>query len=162
MRVRISQIHPDRIAAVFGLNLMDTAHHFVERLLPGNLLPAASDATYRSCQPIRILIQVFQRGCFRAHISSAEDVALVAANRYDVLAVDLDLEAAHRLAQVAGAVVDGLLSAHAASIPRSGFLRITDRVDEIAARFDTLLATGELDALVSRRRYAIGLPPWAA
>jgi hypothetical protein len=43
--------------------------------------------------------------------------------------------------------VDGLLSAHAASLHRSGFLRITDRVDEIAARFDTLIATGELDAL---------------
>ena len=82
----------------------------------------------------------------RNNRSSTEDVALVAANRYDLLAVDLDLEAAHRLAQVAGAVVDGLLSAHAASLQRSGFLRITDRVDEIAARFDTLIATGELDA----------------
>jgi len=136
----------DRIAAVFGLNLMDTAHHLVERLLPGYPLPAASEATYRSCQPIRIFVQVFQRGCFRAHISSAEDLALVAANRYDVLAVDFDLEAAHRLAKVAGAVVDGLLIAHAASLPRSALLRITDRVDEIAACFDTLIATGELDA----------------
>lgn len=29
----------------------------------------------------------------------------------------------------------------------SGFMQITDRVDEIAARFDTLLVTGGLDAL---------------
>ena len=43
--------------------------------------------------------------------------------------------------------MDGLPGAHAASLLRSGFLRITDRVDEIAGCLDVFLATGERDAL---------------
>ena len=44
-------------------------------------------------------------------VSSAEDVALIAAYRYDVLAVDFDLQTAHRFAEAAGVVVSGLLGA---------------------------------------------------
>jgi hypothetical protein len=47
-------------------------------------------------------------------VSAAEDVSLIAANRNDFFAVDLDLDSTHGFAQVAGSVVG---TAHSASIP---------------------------------------------
>jgi hypothetical protein len=112
MRVRISEVDPDRIPAVLFLNLLDAIHDFGKRFVPGDRLPTIPHASYRLLQAVGVVVEVFQRRGLRANVTSAEDVSFVAAYRHDFFAVDLDLDSAHRFAEVASSVVGGGLAAH--------------------------------------------------
>ena len=81
--------------------------------------PAVARAAQRLLQAIGVVVQVLERGRLRADVALAEGVVVVTADGADALALHLDAEPAHGLAEVAGAEVDPGLG-HDASDPSSG------------------------------------------
>jgi hypothetical protein len=103
---RVAEVDRDRIAPVLLEERGEAAVHGRERLLPADLLEApVRPAPQRHAQPVGIVVQLLQRVRLRAEEPLREDVLLVSADRGDVAAVGLDLEATGRLAQGARAVV---------------------------------------------------------
>src|SRR5207244_9577775 len=74
----------------------------VEGGVPADFLAVGSPTAKGAPQPVRILVQILQGHCLRADVALAEDVLVVATNGEDPLAVDLNGQAAHCLAQRAG------------------------------------------------------------
>ncbi len=110
--LRVADVGRHRIGAVLALEGDDTPRGLVERRLPGHLFPAVRRAPHRSAQPVRILMEILQAERLRTDVTAAERVLLIAADGEDLRAADADLDAADRLAEVAGAVVGVLRGAH--------------------------------------------------
>src|SRR5262249_48107230 len=72
---------------------------FLVGFLPADLLPTGGGAPHRAAQPIGIVVQLLQSVGLRADEAAGEGILLVAANADDRLALDLDGEAAGRLAK---------------------------------------------------------------
>ena len=95
------------------LNLVDSVDDLRERLVPGDRFPSVAVAAHRLLQPVRVVVQVLERGGLRADVTFAEHVFVVAADREDSFAFDLDFDAAHRFTEVAGPSVDFACLGHA-------------------------------------------------
>ena len=80
----------------------------IEGFIPADRLPLIAVTPHRSAQPIGIVVDVDERDGLRAHVAAAERVRGIAANAHDLRPSRADLDAAERLAQVAGAVCDAI------------------------------------------------------
>ena len=106
MRGRVAGIEADGVAAVRALDAAQVGNHLLERLLPADRLPAIGRAPHRLAQPVGIVVQVLQGHRLGADMAAAERVLPVAADGDDLVAAVVDLDPAHRLAEVARAMVD--------------------------------------------------------
>ena len=102
---RVALVDGDRLATVRLLDRGQALRRLVERRLPGDLLPVGAAPAQRPAQPIRVLVQVLERHRLGADVAAAERIVVVAPDREDAIALDADGDAAHRLAEVAGAEV---------------------------------------------------------
>ena len=106
--VRVAEVDPHRVATMLLLDLLDAVDHLGRTRRPNEIGSQRSPTRRTGCfKRSGIVVQVFEGRRLRADVSAAEDVVLVAADRHDLIAVDLDLDAAHRFAEVAGSVVGG-------------------------------------------------------
>jgi hypothetical protein len=79
----------------------------LERLVPADLHELPVPLHERAADPVRVLVELLERGALRADVALAEDVVLVAADAGDLLpfgtVLQRDLETAPGLAQRARA-----------------------------------------------------------
>src|ERR1051325_112844 len=106
MDSRIAEVRRNRVSAVRRVNALEVLRHFVKRFVPLQPLPTVSGATHRIAQPIFIVVQILQGDSFRADVAAAERILLVTANVEMLIPADSYLQAADRLAKIAGAIVD--------------------------------------------------------
>jgi hypothetical protein len=112
MGLRIADIGRHRIRAMLALDGDQTRRDLVERFLPGDLFPPGRRAPHRPSQPIRILVDILEAQRLRTDMPAAERVPFVTADGEDLTAAQADLDAADRLAEVAGAIVGMFRGAH--------------------------------------------------
>ena len=104
-----------------------------EGLLPVYFAPAAAFAEQRAAQPVGVFLQIGKRGGLGADVTVAQGVVAVAADVRHAAVLDAYLEAADRLAQVAGAVVRA--HAHDMLSPVSHSSSRTARTRSVKAAF---------------------------
>ena len=102
----VAEVEADRVAAVPLAHGEQTLRDEIEGLVPPHLDPLVADAPHGPAQAVRIVREVLQGHALGAEISLAEGVGGVASDLDDPVALDRDLQAAGRLAEIAGAVVD--------------------------------------------------------
>ncbi len=105
VHVGIAQIDRQGVASVAPANGAQPRGGLVERLAPADLGPPRAPAAQRPAQPVGVVLDVLQGDRLGTDVAAAERIVPVAADGHDPLAGELDLDAADRLAQVAGAVV---------------------------------------------------------
>ena len=108
----IAVVEPDRIAAVPAANAGQPAGGAIECLVPGGLAPVRARADEGRPNPLGIVVQIGERRRLRTYVAAAERIVGVAADRPDALAVDVDQQTAHRLAERAGRDARRRLPAH--------------------------------------------------
>ena len=104
----VAEVDGDRVAPVLGEHLREAVVDRRERLLPARLDQLAVAAHERLGQAVGVLVKLLQALRLRAEEAAAEDVVGVAADRDDLVAAHRHRQAAGRLAERTGAVVDGL------------------------------------------------------
>ena len=102
----IAHVDGDRGPSVQVLDALQPRRGLVEGFLPADLFPIAAAAPQRSPQPVRILVDLAERLRLDAQKPAAERVLRVAADGPHLAFLVLDDEPAHRLTEVAGAVVE--------------------------------------------------------
>ena len=102
---RVAEVNRGRAPAVGLLDGGQALGRLGERLVPAHLDPSPRGAPLGTAQAVGVLVEVLEGDRLRAEVAAAERVVLVAADREDVGAVRLDLDAAHGFAEVAGAEV---------------------------------------------------------
>ena len=107
---RVALVKSHGVAPVHSLHLAEPVGHLVERLVPADRLPAAvvgtPEAAQRRTQPVRVLVDVLESVGLGAEVSPTEGIVAITPDRRDVsVFVVVDLEATHRLAEVANSVV---------------------------------------------------------
>ncbi len=114
MHGRIAEVERDGIVAMLGLDRDDARSDLVDGFIPADALPAAGRALHRVTQAIRVLVDILEAERLGADMAAAEWIVRVAADRQNLVAAQADLDAADRLAQVAGAVMapDAGLAVH--------------------------------------------------
>ena len=107
MRRRIADDGGDRIAAVCTEQWRQAPLDLGKGLVPARLdkLPIALDQW--PAQPVRVIVQIFQRRAFRADVAVAEHIGFMAADADDLVIADLEFQSAARFAQRADAVNGG-------------------------------------------------------
>ena len=76
-----------------------------EGLVPGRFLESPLATDQRSPEPIRVVMKRTEVGALGTDEAPAEGVPVVATHAHDLVALDLDREAAGRLAERAGSEV---------------------------------------------------------
>ena len=112
VRDRIAVVDADGVAAVPPPHTDESLGGAIQRLLPGRLAPARAVANQRRANAVRVVVQVGQRRRLGADVAAAERIVGVAPHRPDALSVDLDENAAQRLAKRAGRDAGGRVIAH--------------------------------------------------
>ncbi len=107
---RVADVERHGIVAVACAHFTDASLDLLERRGPGNLFPSRRRASHRPAQPVRVLVEVLQRDGFRADVAAAQHVVAVGLDREDLSVPMLDHDAAHGLADRAGAVMQPCLS----------------------------------------------------
>ena len=105
MHRRVPDVRRDRAHAVLFDDGREQFFAASERLVPGHLPPLVAMAHEWHAETIGIMVQVAERGTFRAEVPLAPRIVAVAADASDAVARGLDLETAHDLAQRTRAVV---------------------------------------------------------
>ena len=105
----IAGVDRQGIVAVFLSSLANSTRHLVQRLVPGNLSPVIALPAKGTLQAIRVAVEILESDCLRTDMPLAQRVLGVAAYRDDAVALKMDFDAAHGLAEIAGSVVDTLL-----------------------------------------------------
>ena len=103
--VGVAHVDGDRAHAVLGHDRGQQLFAAGERLGPRDLAPLVAVADHRHADAVGVVVQFAERGALRAEEALAPHIGAVAAHPRDPVAVGLDLQAAHRLAQRAGAEV---------------------------------------------------------
>ena len=91
-----------------------------ERLVPGDLAPASPPRPAQrtgAAQPVGIVLELGERSALRAEEAVGEHVVAVAADEHELVALEVELEPAGRLAQRAGPVRDASSHARNARTP---------------------------------------------
>jgi hypothetical protein len=118
--VGVAEVDAQRVVAVLVDDARQVVGDQVVRLVPADLLPAGvgslADAAHRAPQPVRVGVHVGDRDALRADVAARQGIGRVAAHPDDLAALDGQLEATDRLAQVAHA--DPLLRCHGAIVAR--------------------------------------------
>ncbi len=105
MGVRIAQVHPDGILAMFLLDTPKPRGDFLEGCFPADLLPAVRGALHGRFQAVLIVVEILQCDGFRADMAAAEWVVVIALDGQDLVTPMLDFEATHGFTDIAGAVM---------------------------------------------------------
>jgi hypothetical protein len=84
------------------------ALHFCERLVPAHFAERLAVSDQRRAQTIGIVVDLAERGALGTDVALTPHIVLVRADLGDPVALDRDLESAHRLAQRAGLDVDSV------------------------------------------------------
>jgi len=115
---RVAEVARDRVPAVALLDLVQARRGLVEGGVPRHRHEVRAHAPHRGAQPVGIVVELGQRRRLGADVAAAERVVVVAADRDDPLALDLDRDAAHRLAEMTGPEVRGHAGNHTLPPPR--------------------------------------------
>ena len=103
MRARVAEIQRQRVGAVLLADRCEPGVDRLERLVPRHFVERVAPAHERPAHAVGIRLQLLERGALRAEEPVAEHVVTVAAYEGDRPAVEVELEPARRLTQVAGA-----------------------------------------------------------
>ena len=106
MRDGVAEVEADRVAAVTLAHVEQPLRDEVEGLVPSHLDPLVAHPPHGPAQTVRVMREVLQGHTLGAQISLAEGVGSVTADLDDPVVLDRDLQAAGRLAEIAGAVMD--------------------------------------------------------
>ena len=96
---RVADERGDRVDAVPLEHAVEQLLAARERLVPGDLAPRVAVAHHRLRGAVGVVVQVAERRALRAEVALRPHVVAVAADQLDVLVLDVDLQAAHALAQ---------------------------------------------------------------
>ena len=102
----VAEVEADRVAAVTLAHVEHPLSDEVECLVPAHLDPLVAHPPHGPAQTVRVMREVLQGHTLGAQISLAEGVGSVTADLDDPVVLDRDLQAAGRLAEIAGAVMD--------------------------------------------------------
>lgn len=100
----VAEVRAEGVAPVFRLHFGDAIGREGDRFVPAERLPTIADPAHRALQAIGIFVQVLQRKGFGADVTAAEGVTLVATDGDHPIALDVDLDSTHRLAERTRAV----------------------------------------------------------
>jgi alpha-D-ribose 1-methylphosphonate 5-triphosphate synthase subunit PhnG len=100
VRHGIALVEGDRVAAVAVL-VRETVGGFGERIVATDLLPPRSAVRHGPAEAVRVGMHVLKSDRLRADVAAAQDVLVVATDRADLAVLDLDGDAAQRLAEAA-------------------------------------------------------------
>ena len=103
--VRVAHVGVHRRDAVLGHDAVEQLLAAGEGLVPRDLAPLVAVAHHRRPQAVGVVVELAERRALGAEVALAPHVGAVAADAHDALALGLDLEAAHGLAQRAGSKV---------------------------------------------------------
>src|SRR5262249_27120385 len=106
VRDGIAVIDRDRVAAVLAPRANQTFGCAIQRVVPRRLAPARTLAEERDAKAIGVVVEVGERRCLGADVPAAEQIVRIAADRPDLLTLDVDQDAAPGLAKRAGGDVD--------------------------------------------------------
>ena len=102
---RIPLVHGHGAAPMRALGLVKAARGLVNSRLPGHLLEVAPSAAKRTTQPVGIFVQILEGDGLRTDVAAAQGVVVITADLRDPSVRSLDDDPAHRLAEMAGAMV---------------------------------------------------------
>ena len=102
----VADVDGDRIPPVAGLHVEQPGGDLVQGLLPAHLLPLAAAPAQRPPQAVGVHVDLLEGLGLDAQEAAAERVQGVAADGQHLAVRMLDLDAAHRLAEIAGAMMD--------------------------------------------------------
>jgi len=80
MNGRIPQISCDGIPAVSVIDSGEVVGYFVESFVPADALPTLRRSAHGVSEPVFVVVNILQRNRFRADVSTAEWIFIVAAN----------------------------------------------------------------------------------
>ena len=104
--IGVALIDGQRGRAMRRLHPLDACYRFGEGFVPRDGFPVASGrAPHGLAQTVGVFVHILQRRCFGANVAMAKGVVFVPLNVQNALAIVLNDEAAHGLAQVTSAVV---------------------------------------------------------
>ena len=124
MNCGITKISADGTSAVCRVNAFEVLGYLVKGFVPTNTLPALRSAADWIFQPVFIVVKILQGNGLRADVPAAERVVVVPADietvssfKFGVSTFDLllplptapDFDSTHRLAEIAGAVMDNFV-----------------------------------------------------
>ncbi len=102
VRARVAEIDRQRVGTVPLTDRGESRVDRLERLVPRDLVERVAAAHQRLTDPIRIGFELLQRRALRAQETVTEDVVAIAAHERDRAPVEMELEPARRLTQMAG------------------------------------------------------------
>ena len=107
VRVRVPEVRGDGVVAVRGTDRAETVGRSPRTPRPTSTSCHVSPRPdHRRAHAVGIALELLDRGALRAEVAVAEDVVAIAAHERDLAVVEVQLETARRLAEVARAVRD--------------------------------------------------------
>ena len=108
----VAVVERDGVAAVAAADGGQPAGGAVEGFVPGGFAPTGAGSDERLADAVGVMMQIGEGRRLRADVAAAEGIVGVAADGADAWAVDVDQQAAHRLAERTGGGARTLLPAH--------------------------------------------------
>src|SRR5882724_9226712 len=106
---RITKIRGNGISPVRRVNALEVSRHLVKSFVPSESLPTVRRAAHGILEPVFIVVQIWQGSSLRADVPAAERVVFVTPNVQTCrlpLPPAPDFNAAYRLAEIAGAIMN--------------------------------------------------------
>jgi len=107
--VGVAQIQADRVAPMGGLDAGKPVGNLAKGLVPADGFPPITGAPHGVSQPVRVLVDVLESQRLGADVAATEWVLVVTLDAGDGAVFNLDGDAAHGLAEVAGAVMGSVV-----------------------------------------------------
>src|SRR5258705_11379347 len=100
----IAKVCSDGIPAVARVNALEVLRYLVKSFVPSDSLPTVRSAANGILEPVFIVVQILQGDGLRANVPAAERVVFIAADVQTLVGLTADLDAAYRVAELAGAI----------------------------------------------------------
>ena len=106
MHLRVTEVARHRLVAMLPLYGSQLVGCLIQGLIPWHGLPPRRSTPQGLSQSVRIFMDIFECQRFRANMAPTEGVLPIAPNRDHSRPFEVHLDAAHRLTQMATAVMN--------------------------------------------------------
>ncbi len=107
VRIRIAEVHGHRVAVLLE-DRTEPALDLRERLVPRRVVPRVAAPDLRPADPVGVRFELLERGALGTEVAVAEHVLFVTPHQGELVVVEVQLQAAGRLAEWTGPVRDAL------------------------------------------------------